>query len=77
MKTRKRFKLFAADVVKQKTFGPMYSESESTIHVDTFDGYSFFSIKEGWVQGNDGQEDKEQNKPEQGSDARNEAENEE
>ena len=58
-------------------FGPMYSESESTIHVDTFDGYSFFSIKEGWVQGNDGQEDKKQSKPEQGSDARNEAENEE
>lgn len=31
------------------TFGPAYNEEESTLHMDTFDGYAFFSIKEGWV----------------------------
>ena len=41
-------------------FGPMYNESESTIQVNTFDGYSFFSIKEGWVENTVGQKNSEQ-----------------
>lgn len=35
------------------TFGPAYSEGGSTLHVDTFDGYTLFSIKEGWVRNNE------------------------
>lgn len=31
------------------TFGPSYSEGSGTLHVDTFDGYTVFSIKDGWV----------------------------
>ena len=65
-------------------FGPMYNESESTLQVDTFDGYAFFSIKDGWVQNPEGQngslsqEDEEgTDNNVQGGDARNEAENEE
>ena len=51
-------------------FGPRYHESESTLHVDTFDGYSFFSIKEGWVRNTD------DTNHEQGVEDRNEAEDE-
>ena len=53
-------------------FGPMYNESESNLQIDTFDGYAFFSIKDGWVQNHDPQVN-----TDQGSDARNEAEDEE
>ena len=49
-------------------FGPMYNESESNLQIDTFDGYAFFSIKDGWVQNQDAQVN-----ADQGGDARNEA----
>ena len=49
-------------------FGPMYNESESNLQIDTFDGYAFFSIKDGWVQNQDAQVN-----TDQGSDARKEA----
>ncbi len=58
-------------------FWPKYQESESTLHVDTFDGYSFFSIKEGWVKNTDEQaEPAEQADFTMGGEARNEAEDE-
>ena len=58
-------------------FGPKYQESESTLHVDTFDGYSFFSIKEGWVKNTDEQaETAEQADYTMGGEAQNEAEDE-
>ena len=53
-------------------FGPMYNESESNLQIDTFDGYAFFSIKDGWVQNHD-----EQINSEQDGDATNEAGDEE
>ena len=53
-------------------FGPMYNESESNLQIDTFDGYAFFSIKDGWVQNHEAQVN-----TDQGSDARNEAGDEE
>ena len=53
-------------------FGPMYNESESNLQIDTFDGYAFFSIKDGWVQNQEAQVNMDQ-----GSDARNEAGDEE
>ena len=53
-------------------FGPMYNESESNLQIDTFDGYAFFSIKDGWVQNHE-----EQVNSDQGGDAQNEAEDEE
>lgn len=51
------------------TFGPKYNESNGTLHIDTFDGYTVFSIKEGWVQDN---KDQEQNNKEQVNDSQNE-----
>lgn len=53
-------------------FGPMYNESESNLQIDTFDGYAFFSIKDGWVQNHEAQVSMDQ-----GSEASNEAEDEE
>lgn len=47
------------------TFGPAYSEGGSTLHMDTFDGYTLFSIKEGWVQNNETSTDDEQKAQEQ------------
>ncbi len=34
------------------TFGPAYNDEDGTLQVDTFDGYTFFSIKDGWVKNN-------------------------
>ena len=34
------------------TFGPTFGKNHSSLHVDTFDGYTYFSIKEGAVQDN-------------------------
>ena len=53
-------------------FGPMYNESESNLKIDTFDGYSFFSIKDGWVQNHEAQVNTDQD-----NDVRNEAGDEE
>ena len=36
------------------TFGPTFGKNHSSLHVDTFDGYTYFSIKEGVVQDNAG-----------------------
>ena len=33
-------------------FGPTFGKNHSSLHVDTFDGYTYFSIKEGVVQDN-------------------------
>ena len=53
-------------------FGPMYNESESNLKIDTFDGYAFFSIKDGWVQNHDAEVNTDQD-----NDVRNEAGDEE
>lgn len=31
------------------TFGPLFSESERKLQIDKFDGYAYFSLKNGWV----------------------------
>ena len=31
------------------TFGPLFSESERILQIDKFDGYAYFSIKNGWI----------------------------
>lgn len=41
-------------------FGPAYNESESTLHIDTFDGFTFFSIKDGWIKNDKNQSDNDQ-----------------
>ena len=53
-------------------FGPMYNESESNLKIDTFDGYAFFSIKDGLVQNHDAEVNTDQD-----NDVRNEAGDEE
>lgn len=36
-------------------FGPLFSESERTLQIDKFDGYAYFSLKDGWVDPTDSQ----------------------
>lgn len=42
------------------TFGPAYDEGGGSLHIDKFDKFAVFSLKKGWVQGDEKQSDTDQ-----------------